>query len=211
MLVEIALEHVIVLRTAVRAANRVDVHLYLGNAQTLERGICQRDDLRIGCRCRCAKTFHTELMMLAQTALLYIFVAVIRHDIVCLERKSLCIQGIFQICTDCGGSAFRTQSYRASALIGKRVHFLLYNVCCVADATVKQLRVLKIREANFLKTILHRNGSQYAFHIMPFVYLGRYNILGALRGFDEFSHKWLFLSGARHAPPPFVSAANKSQ
>ena len=176
------------------------MHLDLMDAQTLESGICQRNNFRIGSRCGCAKYFHAKLVMLTQAALLYVLIPVIRHDIIALEGQSLGIQGIFQISTDRGCSALRTQGNRSAALIGEGIHFLLYHIGSITDAPVEQLGMFKIRETDFFKSVLHGDGAQYTFYIMPFIYLRWYNILCALGGFDEFCHKWLFLSGRRVVP-----------
>ena len=160
----------------------------LVDAEALEEGIRQRNDLRIRRRRRRAENLNAELMMLSQTSLLDVLIAVVRHDVVSLERQSLGVQGVFQIRTRGGCRALRAQGDGASALVLKGVHFLLHDVRGIADAAVEQLGVLEVRETDLAETILVRDLPEHALYILPFINLGRDDVLGALRGLDKVCH-----------------------
>ena len=77
------------------AAAGIEVKLSVGDSELAEKRCAERDNLCI-CRCViCAEALNSELMMLAKSSCLRLFIAEVRRDIINLERKPLCVERVF--------------------------------------------------------------------------------------------------------------------
>ena len=137
-------------RTAVGAADGVDLHAQVAHAQLLQQVIGGKDQLRVHGGFLRAEALHTELVVFPQAAGLRILIAENRRiQIVQLTGQRLRVQVVLHEAAHGAGRAFRLQSHRAFALVLKGVHFLLHHIGRVADAAQEKLRMLKNRGARF--------------------------------------------------------------
>ena len=125
------------LRAAVRASDGVDLQRQIGHAHRSQKIIADRDDLRVRYHIRCAERFHAELVELSQTSGLRLFITEARNIIIQLDRLHFRVQFVLDESAYGRRSSFRLQSNGASAVIVERVHFFLYNVCGITDASLE--------------------------------------------------------------------------
>ena len=123
-----------------------------GNAELLQNGRAERDDLDIADRFRDAKQLHPDLMELAQPSLLRPLVAEHRASIEVFERHVLGKTARNYGARHPRGS-FRAKRHLGAAPISEGVHFLRDDVRRVAERALEDLRKLEDRRCHLVVAV----------------------------------------------------------
>ena len=148
MLSQIGKQRFVVILLAVRAADAVDMKLYILQPQFSDEGSRQGNHFHLSQRTLGAHKLHAELVMLAETPALGLLITESLRHIVQLCGGRVGIHIMLQISAHGSRRAFRLQRNASVALILKGIHFLLHHVRSLAHAALKQHGVLKHRGNN---------------------------------------------------------------
>ena len=189
-----------ILRPALRTANRVNVHGQILYPERAEQLVCQQNQL---CVCRgilCAEALQAKLVVLPQAAALRRLIAENRGiQIVHLARQRICVQVALQERACRTSRAFRLQGNGAIPLILEGVHFLLHNIRRVANAPQEKLCVLEYRGANLPVAGLCGSVPHLILNILPAIAVCRQHVPCASRCLSQ--HDCILLChGCRKAP-----------
>ena len=125
------------MRPALRAADRIDQQIEIGQTQTFKKSNRQQYNLGIHRRANRTDSFDAELMKLAEPPSLRPVIPEHRSDIKQFGRLGIGIQLLFEIGPHHSGGVFRPQGYAAPAPVGKSIHFFLHYIGGFADAAQK--------------------------------------------------------------------------
>lgn len=154
-------------RAAGLAADGIDVQFHLFQAEIFQKGIGERNGLRIGLRPGCAVQFAPELVEFAQTARLRTLIAECRDEVVRLEGKHAARKPVLDECARDARRPLGAQGHRPAALVEECVHLLVDDVRRVAHAARKELRVLEHGRADLTERIGLRRFARPGFKILP--------------------------------------------
>ena len=180
---KIVLERLLILRTAFRASNRIDLQLKVLNAELLKDVICNPDDLCVRARRRSAEHLNAKLVELLKPARLRTFIAKTGHYVTEFDRQRIAEQAIFE----CGAHRARcplgAQRKGSAASVLKSEHLFLNHVGGVPHRALEQLGVLKGGDPDFPESVQSCRIQCQVFDKLPFVALGGQCILGSPRRF----------------------------
>ena len=94
---KVIMQRLVILLAAFRAADGINLKLQAAHAEKSKNVVCNADDLRVcGGRSR-SETFKPELMELAQSSCLRLFIAVAGNKIAKLLRHRLVVKSVFKV------------------------------------------------------------------------------------------------------------------
>ena len=86
-----------------------------------------------------------------------------------LDRQRTIDQSAFNHRTVDTGGTFRTKCEFPPALVGKGIHFLLYDIGGIANRTDEETLVLKSGDTNLTKPVKPCSIQEQSFHKLPFI------------------------------------------
>ena len=176
-----------VFRPAGGAADGIDVQLDSLQTQRIQNCLCQGNDLRIRSRLRASCHFQTELVEFPESACLGTLMPEAGEHIEYLLGQCLIQQAVLQHGTDGAGCALRPES-ELGFLCHNRVHFLLHHVGGFPHGALEQFRVFKGGNADFTEAVGLGHAASNLLHGIPFMDIGREDILRAVGSFQIQSH-----------------------
>ena len=127
-------------RTALWAADRVELEIEAPVAQPAQQSPGHRHQLDIQRRIELADRFHIELVMLPVASRLRGFVPEDRADRKELHRLGQDLHAMFDISAHNAGCEFRPQRHLLPVLVLESIHFFVHDVGARADSAREQVR-----------------------------------------------------------------------
>ena len=165
-------QSLVICRAAGGTADRIDVQLN-AQSQIFEQGIRQRDYLRVRIRALGAEDFHAELMKFAQSARLRPLVAERGNDIIHFRGQDAARKSVFDKRPRDARRPLGLEGNRTVPLVAEGVHFFCDDICGIADAAQEYLRMLEHGRADFFQVEQPCRLAGNAFHVLPFIRIGR--------------------------------------
>ena len=177
---DVLFQRLVVFCSALGTTYAVDVEFEALESHFSQEGRGKRNDFSVCARTVRTVTFHAELMVLSESAVLRFFIAENACDIVRFHRHNALMQAVFDKTARNACRAFGAQSHTSAALVVKSVHFLRHDVRRFANAPQKEFGVLEHRRANLFESETSRNFSCDVLDVVPLVCLLRKHIFSSL-------------------------------
>ena len=110
---------------------------------------CRADHFCVSGRCCRSVELHTELVEFSVSALLRLFITERCYFVICFYGKSTCEKSVFNAKSDCRCCSFGTESKGTFAFVCECVHFLLYDICSIANTSLEKLGFFECWESYF--------------------------------------------------------------
>ena len=176
-----------VFRPAGGTADGVDEQLNALQPKRIQHRLCQGDYLCVRSRLCTAGHLQAELVKFPESACLGTLMPEAGEHIEYLLGQCLIQQAVLQHGTDGAGCALRPES-ELGFLCHNRVHFLLHHVGGFPHGALEQFRVFKGGNADFTEAVGLGYAAGNLLHGIPFMDIGREDILRAVGSFQIQSH-----------------------